>query len=85
MILAICVFLKSISDNVILYGYLRIENILLKLKSDQTKIENIKFFNLSSLATIKNSEQIHIPNQIDHLPFDFFTYLIQYMRFVKIQ
>ena len=68
-----------------MYGNLRVENILLKLNSNQTKIEDIKFLNFSSLATIDNSEQMHIPDQIDHLPPDFLTNLIQSMKFIKTQ
>lgn len=64
-----------------IYGTLRAENILIKLNSQQTAIDDIRFLGQGSLIEIDDSQMINIPVQIEHLPPDMTSYLLQIQRF----
>ena len=75
--------LKCIADNGMLYGNLRTENILIKMNKCMHRIDTIKYLSFGTLSSIEDSEKMHIPDQIEHLPPDLLKHLIESMRFAK--
>lgn len=66
-----------------IYGNLRMENIIIKLDRKNEKIERIRFLGFGSLTTIENSEFMNIPEQLEHLPPDMTSHLLTLHRFSK--
>ena len=60
-----------------MYGNLRIENIIIKLDLSKKNILAVKFIGFGSLTNIEDSDEINIPDRIDHLPPGITKYLIQ--------
>ena len=81
LILKICTLLRNIADIGAMYGNLRTENILINLSPDKKEIKNVKFLHFGHLTKIEDAEHILIPDQIDHLPPDMSSYLLQIKRF----
>lgn len=66
-----------------IYGNLRMENIIIKLDRKNEKIERIRFLGFGSLTTIENSEFMNIPEQLEHLPPDMTSHLLTLHRFSR--
>lgn len=64
-----------------IYGNLRLENIVIKLDRKLTTIERIRFLGFGSIITIEESDQIKIPDQLEHLPPDMTSHLLTMQRF----
>ena len=66
-----------------MYGNLRLENVMIKLDlmARNSKVKEIKFLNFGICIAIEDSENIHIPDQIDHLPPDMLRHLMKIKRF----
>ena len=47
----------------------------------RAKIESIKFLNFGHIIEIEQSDQIKIPDRIDHLPPEMLKYLMKIGRF----
>ena len=52
----ICELLKTIADIGMIYGNLRLENIVIKLDRKLTTIERIRFLGFGSIITIEESD-----------------------------
>ena len=61
IIKTVCELLKKVVDIGMIYGNLRLENILVKLNQKHTKIEHIAFIGFGSVVSIQQSNQIVIP------------------------
>lgn len=83
LIQKICELLGNIANIGALYGNLRAENTLLKLDEEMTKIEYVKFLGFGSLVAIEDSEEIIVPDQIEHLPPDLLMHWTSMMKFDK--
>ena len=57
----VCELLQTIANIGMIYGNLRLENIVLKLDRKHENIERIRFLGFGSLSTIENSEFMNIP------------------------
>ena len=63
------------------YGNLRIENLLIKMSKDQTKIKAVKFLHFGHLVRLEEVENIFIPECIEHLPPDLISHLLRCKKF----
>ena len=76
-------FLNKVADIGALYGNLRTDNIILILDTKQTNIIDVRFLGFGNITYIEDSEEIHIPEQIEHLPPLMTSYLLKCQRFSK--
>ena len=83
LIHTISFLLNKVADIGALYGNLRTENIILILDKQNTKILDIRFLGFGSITYIEESDEMHIPEQIDHLPPLMTSYLLKCQRFSK--
>lgn len=79
----ICKLLESIAEIGELYGNLRLENIMIVLDTNakMIKVKYVKFLNLSICHRIAESENITIPDKIDHIPPFMLRHLLKIKRF----
>lgn len=64
-----------------MYGNLRLENILIKLNDAQSKIEDVKFINFGNIIKFDEADKVHIPERIEHFPPEFLQHLLKTERF----
>ena len=81
----ICNLLKAITDIGAMHGNMRTENIVLTLNKTQKQIKKVGFLGFGQLINIEESENICIPDRIDHLPPDMTSYLLKLKRFSSDQ
>lgn len=81
MIKTICELLENISNIGTMYANLRLENIVIRIDENKTRIEGMKFLSFGHLISIEDSEKLTVPDQVDHLPPDMLRYLSQNKNF----
>lgn len=77
----ICEVLRLVENTGSIYGNLRAENIILKMSLDKKNIDQVKFLNFGHLIQIDDAEKFRIPDQVDHLPPDMNSLLLEMQKF----